>query len=217
MSSSGQLWRTIPVPKILMKGTETLPVAQQSPAPPLTQSCSLHSSHSVNTESFPNKLSASKSSFENLPRLSSQETQTGTFILYSFSYCCVANHHKYKQLKTRQINTLLHNKSLAYVSLVLYSGSSKADILLRLISSFGGFSREDIHLQTFSGYRQFISLWLQVSSVLMAVHQLIKISCPMAFSISPLMLSLRISDFVKVLVLLRTSLMKSNPSKKSPS
>lgn len=87
---------------------------------------------------------------------SSQETQTGRFILYSFFYCCVANHHKYKQLETRQINTLLHNKNLAYVSSVLHSGFSKADInqIVGLISSSGGFSREDIHLQTFSGCHQ---------------------------------------------------------------
>lgn len=88
---------------------------------------------------------------------SSQETQTGRFILYSFFYCCVANHHKYKQLETRQINTLLHNKNLAYVSSVLHSGFSKADI--KLLASYP-------HLEAFLGR---ISIY-KLSQVATRVH-----------------------------------------------
>ena len=87
---------------------------------------------------------------------------------------CVANHHKYKQLKTRQINTLLHNKSLAYVSLVLHSGFSKADI--KVLTSYP-------HLEAFLGRISIYKLSQVATRVLFpVVARLLRFaSCPSAY------------------------------------
>ena len=87
---------------------------------------------------------------------------------------CVANHHKYKQLETRQINTLLHYKSLAYVSLVLHSGFSKADI--KVLTLY-------LHLEAFLGRISIYKLSQVATRVLFPVvaRFLCLASCPSVY------------------------------------